>query len=467
MQSSSEKRSRSRSPRGSCRDGTDSPAALISGLTATEKRSSSGVWSAYRGLAGKGGAETLYIGKFLTLEKEYPTASALAVKGGLVVGIGDSVEMVKDHWLGLKTEVIDFSSAGCVIPGFIESHAMLEKQPKSVMGDSKAARVILPVVEDSPESVDLDRVKALAFTLKEFSHQGITTVHDLSLGHNMEYAAAQKMYQDILGKSPLEVPIRVLAYTDWHAIALGHWQSGQSCGRLAFAGVNLSASDASEDAEVLTDRILHFHKIGVQVVVQANSSAAIDSAMNAFEEVLKKHSWTDHRHRIEHFQVASQPQLHRMASLGLVASFVMHKPDSSQEGNNEISVMTLAKQSGLRFCLQSPSTPPRPLESIWMAVTKQSVPNDEAKQQDPIDVIEAKQQEPIDVIEALRAYTIGNAWAGKQEMTSGTLALGKVADMVVLSADPLEVSRETIRDIQVEAVVVAGQLTRKHCFTSP
>jgi hypothetical protein len=64
--------------------------------------------------------------------------------------------------------------------------------------------------------------------------------------------------------------------------------------------------------------------------------------------------------------------------------------------------------------------------------------------------------EALTPTQALRAYTIGSAYAVGEELVKGTLTPGKLADFVVLSADPLTVATEQIRDITVGATIVGG-----------
>merc|ERR1712032_1174398 len=113
------------------------------------------------------------------------------------------------------------------------------------------------------------------------------------------------------------------------------------------------------------------------------------------------------------------------------------------------SPLRWAQQCGVRFGLHSdvPVTPSRPLRSIWTAVTRKTLTGK---------VLGPKQR--ISVMEALRAYTIDNAWLGREEKVKGSLAVGKFADMAVLSANPLEVDCDAIWKIKVKAVIVGGVL---------
>ena len=67
-------------------------------------------------------------------------------------------------------------------------------------------------------------------------------------------------------------------------------------------------------------------------------------------------------------------------------------------------------------------------------------------------------QERISAEEAARAYTIGAAYAAGEEQIKGTLAPGKLADLVVLSHDILSCPAEEILSARVEMTVVGGRI---------
>jgi predicted amidohydrolase YtcJ len=64
--------------------------------------------------------------------------------------------------------------------------------------------------------------------------------------------------------------------------------------------------------------------------------------------------------------------------------------------------------------------------------------------------------ERVNAAQALRAYTIDEAWASHDEQTRGSISRGKVADLVLLSDDPLRVDADRIGAIDVLATVLAG-----------
>jgi hypothetical protein len=61
-------------------------------------------------------------------------------------------------------------------------------------------------------------------------------------------------------------------------------------------------------------------------------------------------------------------------------------------------------------------------------------------------------------MEALRSYTINNAYAAFEEGIKGTLKVGKLADVTVLSGDILTVPESEIRSVKVDYTIVGGKV---------
>ena len=70
-------------------------------------------------------------------------------------------------------------------------------------------------------------------------------------------------------------------------------------------------------------------------------------------------------------------------------------------------------------------------------------------------VIGSKQVIPV--YNALYAWTMGSAYSSFDENTKGSITLGKLADFVILSDNPLTVEKNRIKDISVEQTFIGGQ----------
>ena len=94
----------------------------------------------------------------------------------------------------------------------------------------------------------------------------------------------------------------------------------------------------------------------------------------------------------------------------------------------------------------SPVTPYAPLVGIWSSVTRQTHSAG----------IQGAEWH-ITPEQALHMYTLGSAYAAFEESQRGSVSVGKLADLVVLDADPCEVEPEAIREIRVTRTLVDGK----------
>lgn len=63
----------------------------------------------------------------------------------------------------------------------------------------------------------------------------------------------------------------------------------------------------------------------------------------------------------------------------------------------------------------------------------------------------------IDPLVALKAMTIWPAYQHFEESTKGSIEVGKIADLVILSNNPLTIDRLKIRDIKVLETIKEGK----------
>jgi predicted amidohydrolase YtcJ len=214
--------------------------------------------------------------------------------------------------------------------------------------------------------------------------------------------------------------------------------------------------------EKLNRLVLEAHKAGCQVAAHGNGDAAIDAILDAYQLAQKEFPRPDARHRIEHCQMAREDQLDRMAELGVSPSFFAshtyywgdrHKaifmgPERAQR----ISPLKSALKRGIKFTLHSdcPVTPVSPLFCVFAAVNR-ITRNGEV----------LGPEFRLSPEEALRAVTIDAAWQTFDEKIKGSIEAGKLADFTILAENPLAVSPEKIKDIQVEEVIIGGQSVYK------
>ena len=104
----------------------------------------------------------------------------------------------------------------------------------------------------------------------------------------------------------------------------------------------------------------------------------------------------------------------------------------------------------LAFGSDAPVEEPNVLRGIHAAVTRQSEDGKPAGGWRP--------EQALTVLEAVRAYTLGAAYACGEENTRGTLAIGKRADLVVLSQDIMRLPPHELLRTHVEQTVLGGKV---------
>ncbi len=196
--------------------------------------------------------------------------------------------------------------------------------------------------------------------------------------------------------------------------------------------------------------VMDAHTAGIQVAMHAIVDRAVTQAVDAFEKAIKKHPRDDIRHIIIHASLVREEDKDRMAQLGLQVATqpaMLHLPQEpmwylegilGKRAERAYPIRSLAERGiRLSFGSDGPVLEPRVGDSLYSAVNH---PNKE---------------EAISVEDALRMHS-ANGFESIGE-TSGTLNEGRVADFVVLNTDPLSMSKEDLRELNVEQVIRNGK----------
>ncbi len=204
--------------------------------------------------------------------------------------------------------------------------------------------------------------------------------------------------------------------------------------------------------------VMEGHEAGYQVCVHAVGTKAIDMVLLSYERALAKIPRPDPRLRIEHCSFCDDSLAGRVRDLGVIAviapSFLywigdgfIHKChrdwlDWAVPGRRLLDL-------GVKVAFHSdlPVVPCDPFAAIYSAVTRKTMSG-----------WDIGPRQAISVREAIRAYTIGSAYASFEEKIKGSIEVGKLADLVVLSADVEKIPPEKIKDLAVEMTMVDGRV---------
>lgn len=207
-----------------------------------------------------------------------------------------------------------------------------------------------------------------------------------------------------------------------------------------------------EKARDLSAFIEEAHAAGAQLAFHAIGPRAIEQVLSAYERAFYKVPRFDHRHRIEHFELATDEQIDRCAEIGVVVAMQptfehlwggpggMYASRLGERWRHTNRLRTIASR-GVVIAGGSDAnvTPPDPLLGIHAAVNH---PNPD---------------ERVDVASALRMMTLDAAYAGKNEHRHGSLQPGKEASFAVLDEDLLTTAPARLREIRVEETWSLGR----------
>ncbi len=211
--------------------------------------------------------------------------------------------------------------------------------------------------------------------------------------------------------------------------------------------------------EVLQALASRCKKSGFQLCTHAIGDRGCQSVLDAYAATFAPGG--DLRFRLEHAQVLTQRQIEQMASLGIVASMQAQHATSdmpwveARVGKNRAEgayAWRWLMNAGVPIAggTDAPVEFPDPLASFWSAVTRTDAEGNPPGGWFP--------QHRMTRSEALQHLIRIPAWASFQEARMGTLEVGKLADVVVLSDNPLTAPESVLRDLKVEMTIFNGVL---------
>lgn len=202
---------------------------------------------------------------------------------------------------------------------------------------------------------------------------------------------------------------------------------------------------------------------GWQMQVHVVGDATIDAIVGLVEEVAAKHPIADRRWTMMHVFLPSAEALAKMKRLGLRATVQDHPVKLGHNMIRYWGEKRAARSIPVRTIMaagiptgggtDAPVVDWNPFESIWWMTTRKVLA------QGGIRVLGA--EEAIGREEALRLYTRGSAETCFMEDSVGSIEPGKLADLAVLSDDPLTALEDELRDIRSCLTVVGGKIVHR------
>ena len=211
----------------------------------------------------------------------------------------------------------------------------------------------------------------------------------------------------------------------------------------------------------MLERVRGADRAGLQVMIHAIGDRANDMILSVFEQVEKENGARDRRFRIEHAQHLRPQDIPRFARDRVIASMQpYHAIDDGRWAEKRIGKERAKTTYAFRSLLDAGATlafgtdwtvaPLDPMLAIYAAVTRRTLDGKNPQGWVP--------EQKISVEEAVRAYTSGSAYAEFQENEKGTIAPGKLADLVILSRDIFKIDPKEIENVKVVMTIMDGRI---------
>ncbi|WP_449282113.1 amidohydrolase [Leucobacter sp.] len=332
--------------------------------------------------------------------------------------------------------------------------------------------------------------RAVRIAAEQCAQDGVTSVVDAGIGAGLASISAVELraYQNLAASGRLPVratlmphhgALHPLAPNPGDGIELGldlgiasgfggerlalgpvkFWFDGGMMARTAAFSEPYTGTDnvgmLAGDRRELIDQVAATHASGYRIAIHAIGDVAIDAAIEALRAAHRRAPGADTRPRLEHGAYIRDDQLAALADLGVTVvaqpCFLWTSGDDfadimGPERTERLYRGRSLLDAGVRL-VASTDRPHAgtPLRAIQVLVDRRSQTG-RALAPD----------ERITVEEALAAYTIDAARAAGSDEWTGSLAIGKRADFVVLDRDPFETPVREIGDITVLETYVDG-----------
>jgi predicted amidohydrolase YtcJ len=218
-----------------------------------------------------------------------------------------------------------------------------------------------------------------------------------------------------------------------------------------------------EDPAVLADLVARLDRHGMQIHMHAIGDRAVRSGLDALAAARSANGPSDNRHHIAHLQLVAAADIPRFRALGVIANFqpFWMFPDEWIAQSAEAVIGRVRAQrlfpfrsivrTGVRMAAGSdwPVSSPNPFPAIQVGTTRQSPDPPVGPPWIPAERVSRRA--------LLAAYTTGGAYVNRREHETGSLEVGKAADLVIVDRNPLTVPVRRLGGTRVLKTFVDGE----------
>ena len=408
------------------------------------------------------GVVIFYNGTVLTMNDAQPAAEALAIQGDTILAVGDLETVLASQ--DESSQLIDLEGR-TLMPGFVDAHSHMFTDYQGQGGS------ILDVQQ-----------QALA--------QGITTIADMGGDTGQLVTALRQLEAD--GDLRMRVSVYLVRINNcgedvgvWYqdfpqAVEPGAlvqvpgvkiFTDGGSCSipamSVEYPGGGMGDLYFTQDG--LNQLFAELDAAGYQVAAHALGDRAIEQTLNAIEAVNGGGN-NQMRHRIEHNATVRPDMVERYSQVQPVATIFGHFSACLWQGDTSQFKYILGEEYRTwdwpyRTLIEAnpeavfawhgdvPIFPLSAIQNLWGFVTRQEI-GPEGQICQPQDWA---LEETIPVETALELMTINSAYALWRDGEVGSVETGKLADIVLLSDNPLAVPADNLIDLQVLVTLVNGR----------
>lgn len=222
------------------------------------------------------------------------------------------------------------------------------------------------------------------------------------------------------------------------------------------------------DPDLLKEAVTRLDALGFQVHYHALAERAVREALDAIEATRKTNGWSDGRHHLAHLQVIHPDDLPRFRRLGAIANaqplWAAHEAQM-----DELTIPFLGEprwrwqypfaslqRHGAQIAMGSDwsVSTPNPLEEIHVAVNRQ-MPADYPHRVEEHDVF--LEDERLDLASAIHGFTMGSAYVNHLDDDTGSIEVGKYADLTVIDRNLFAHPAEEIASAACVMTYVQGE----------
>lgn len=332
----------------------------------------------------------------------------------------------------------------------------------------------------TPEQIEAEKRRVIELAVRECLSHGITTFHDAGA-----LLKTIDLYKELVTEGMLGIRLWVMIGEDneelkenlprYKIVGMGDERLTVGAikrsidGALGSHGAWLLApySDLPNSTGLNTETIEDIRETarlaiesGFQLCTHAIGDRGNREILDLYEETFKTHPEKDDlRWRIEHAQHLHPDDIPRFSQLDVIASmqgshatsdgpWVIKRLGEKRAGEGAYVWQKLMKSGAVvANGTDAPVEDVNPLTSFYASVTRKL----------PDGTIFFPDQK-MTRKEALRSYTINNAYAAFEEDIKGSISVGKLADITVLSGDIMTIPDEEILDTEILYTIVGGKI---------